>query len=196
MSIRGMQPYFTVNQRYTVLDRKPDYTGPRYYGKYRGIVVDNKDPQNAGQLLVRVPAVHGDYDCGWAMPCTPVYLGDNLGLYMIPNINDVVWVEFEQGIPNYPIWVGGYFSPGKAPYYQTADNKRIALRTRNFTIIIDDGAEGDAFVEITDGTGNYIQLDSTNNKVVLEAGPGDGAHIILDGQNQKVIIKGTTTQVF
>jgi hypothetical protein len=29
-----------------------------------------------------------------------------MGVYMVPPIGAAVWIEFEQGDPNYPVWVG------------------------------------------------------------------------------------------
>ena len=44
----------------------------RFYGKYRGIVVDNQDPSKLGRLKLRVPSVLGkDVVTGWATPCVP-----------------------------------------------------------------------------------------------------------------------------
>ncbi|MEH2002849.1 MAG: phage baseplate assembly protein V [Nostoc sp.] len=78
--------------------------GP-YYGKYRGTVVDNIDPKGEGRLLVEVPQVGGLPPSSWAMPCFPAS-GMQMGVYVIPPIRAGVWVEYEQGNPDYPIWVG------------------------------------------------------------------------------------------
>ena len=44
----------------------------RFYGKYRGLVVNNDDPKRLGRLRLRVPSVLGpDVVTGWAMPCVP-----------------------------------------------------------------------------------------------------------------------------
>jgi len=81
--------------------------GPRYYGKYRGMVINNIDPENVGRLLVEVPDVL-PLTSSWALPCMPV-TGIQCGIYAVPPIGARVWVEFEQGDPDYPIWVGGYW---------------------------------------------------------------------------------------
>jgi hypothetical protein len=80
----------------------------QYFGKYRGTVVDNVDPMHIGRLLVLVPDVSGDLPSSWAMPCLPL-AGINTGIHAVPIIGAGVWVEFEQGDPDYPIWVGGYW---------------------------------------------------------------------------------------
>ncbi len=80
----------------------------RYYGKYRGTVVNNVDPMQIGRLQVMVPDVSNVMLSSWAMPCVPV-AGINMGVFTLPLIGAGVWVEFEQGDPDYPIWVGGYW---------------------------------------------------------------------------------------
>lgn len=80
----------------------------RYHGKYRATVINNVDPKNIGRLQVKVPDVSNVALSSWAMPCVPLG-GIQMGMYMIPAINAGVWIEFEQGDPDYPIWVGYYW---------------------------------------------------------------------------------------
>ena len=77
----------------------------RFYGKYRGLVVQNLDPLGIGRLQAMVPEVLGEVPSGWALPCAP-YAGTGAGLYTVPPIGAGVWVEFERGDPSKPIWVG------------------------------------------------------------------------------------------
>lgn len=83
----------------------------RFYGKYRGFVVDNADPEKLGRLKVTVPSVLGlEVVTGWASPCTP-YGGDvNQGFLFIPENESGVWIEFEEGDLEFPIWVGSFWS--------------------------------------------------------------------------------------
>jgi len=80
----------------------------RYYGKYRGTVINNVDPMQIGRIQVMVPDVSNVMLSSWAMPCVPV-AGINMGMFTVPLIGAGVWVEFEQGDPDYPIWVGCYW---------------------------------------------------------------------------------------
>lgn len=80
----------------------------RYLGKYRGTVVNNVDPKQLGRLQVLVPDVTGVALSSWAMPCVPV-AGMQTGFFAVPIIGSGVWVEFEQGDPDYPIWVGCFW---------------------------------------------------------------------------------------
>jgi hypothetical protein len=84
---------------------------PRYYGKYRGTVMLNIDPEMQGRLLVQVPEVLGVGVSSWAMPCLPL-AGIQGGFFSIPPMQSGVWVEFEGGDADNPIWVGGYWGSG------------------------------------------------------------------------------------
>jgi uncharacterized protein involved in type VI secretion and phage assembly len=81
-----------------------------HYGKYRGIVADNDDPEQLGRVKVQVPSVLGEEVLGWALPCA-AYGGDgNVGALFVPEIGAGVWVEFEEGCLECPIWVGTFWS--------------------------------------------------------------------------------------
>lgn len=81
-------------------------TGP-YFGKYRGVVVNNVDPMQIGRIQAIVPDV-SPIPSSWAMPCLP-WAGINAGIYTVPPPGSGVWIEYERGDPDYPIWVGGYW---------------------------------------------------------------------------------------
>lgn len=80
----------------------------KYYGKYRGLVINNIDPEQRGRIQVQVSDVPTLFPPTWAMPCLPVG-GIQSGMFTMPPIGSGVWVEFEQGDPDYPVWVGCYW---------------------------------------------------------------------------------------
>ena len=93
----------------------PDDQGPdpevrrRFFGKYRGSVAESLDPMRQGRLIVLVPDVFGDLPSNWAMPCVPL-AGPKMGTSFVPPPKGSnVWVEFEQGNPQKPIWVGCFW---------------------------------------------------------------------------------------
>ena len=55
------------------------------YGKYRGTVVNNVDPEQIGRIQVTVPDVAGFLPGSWAMPCLPV-TGLNMGMFTVPTV--------------------------------------------------------------------------------------------------------------
>ena len=78
-----------------------------FFGKYRGSVTDNKDPLASGRVKVNVPYAMGDEE-DWAMPCFP-YAATLTGVFIVPPVGASVWVEFEGGNIDAPIWVGGFY---------------------------------------------------------------------------------------
>ncbi|MCB1964383.1 MAG: baseplate assembly protein [Rhodocyclaceae bacterium] len=80
----------------------------KFFGKYRGMVLNNIDPMQQGRLQVQVPDVAGLAPASWAMPCVPL-AGLQNGMMALPVIGSGVWVEFEQGNPDHPIWVGCFW---------------------------------------------------------------------------------------
>lgn len=80
----------------------------QFFGKYRGTVVSNVDPQNMGRLSVTVPDVSNIQTSTWAMPSAAL-AGNQSGLFAVPPVGSNVWVEFEQGDSDYPIWSGGFW---------------------------------------------------------------------------------------
>jgi uncharacterized protein involved in type VI secretion and phage assembly len=153
----------------------------RYYGKYRGMVINNVDPLQIGRLQIQVSDIGGLVPSSWAMPCFPL-TGKQMGAYMIPQIGAGVWVEFEQGNPDYPIWSGCWFgSAAELPALALAGNPaspNIVLQTAlQNTIVVSDlpGPTGGIMLKSTTGatiivndTGIYIQN-------------GKGASLIMAG---------------
>jgi len=80
-----------------------------FWGKYRGVVVNNIDPEQRGRIQVIVPAVTGETPSNWALPCVPV-AGISEGIFCVPPMKAAVWVEYEDGDSDKPIWVGGFWS--------------------------------------------------------------------------------------
>ena len=66
-------------------DEKPT----RYYGKFRGTVVNNVDPEQRGRIQAIVPDVQGLVPTTWALPCVPI-AGQQEGVYMVPQVGAAV----------------------------------------------------------------------------------------------------------
>jgi hypothetical protein len=108
-----------------------------YFGKYRGTVENPVDLKGVGRVQVSVPDVLGDGKLAWAMPCAP-YAGDGVGFFAIPPKGANVWVEFERGDPEYPIWSGCFWDIGQAPAAPTPLSIfKTILKTKKFTLEID-----------------------------------------------------------
>ena len=83
----------------------------KFYGKYRGVVLQNIDPERRGRIQVQVPDVSNLLPSSWALPCFP-FSGQQMGFFAVPQVGAGVWVEFEQGNPDYPIWSGCWYGLG------------------------------------------------------------------------------------
>lgn len=114
----------------------------QFFGKYRGIVENNIDPQMMGRVQVSCPAVLGDGSLSWAMPCAP-YAGNGVGMFFIPPNGANVWVEFEAGDPDYPIYAGGFWGLGEAPAVPGIPTTKM-IKTDGISLKLDDlpGAGG------------------------------------------------------
>jgi uncharacterized protein involved in type VI secretion and phage assembly len=135
----------------------------KYFGKYRGQVLDNVDPFKQGRIKAQVPSVPGT-DSTWCNPCVP-YAGKNVGFFFTPAIGANVWVEFEEGEKDKPIWSGGFWGSGEVP--GKADPKVKLIVTEFGTIAIDD-THGVGSVTIQNESGLQIIMDS--NKIELRNG--------------------------
>ncbi len=80
----------------------------QFFGKYRGTVVNNIDPMQIGRIQAIVPAVTTLIPSTWCLPCLPL-AGKLSGTYCVPQIGAGVWIEFEGGDPDYPIWTGCFW---------------------------------------------------------------------------------------
>lgn len=159
-----------------------------YYGKYRGTVIQNVDPEQRGRLQLMVPDVLGAIPSSWAEPCVPLAgpTGPPMGVYMVPPIGAGVWVEFEHGDPSYPIWVGCRWGaqsdiPMLAKAGNPADPNIVIQSLMQHTFMISDMPPSPA-------TGGIILKSATNAMIVVNdsgiyINNGKGASIMMVGPN-------------
>jgi uncharacterized protein involved in type VI secretion and phage assembly len=153
----------------------------RYYGKYRGVVLNNIDPLQIGRLQVQVPDVANLLPLTWAMPCVP-FAGKQMGWFAPPQIGAGVWVEFEQGNRDFPIWSGCWYgSAAEVPALALATPAVLSSVTMQTaaqnTFMISDlpGPTGGILLKTT--TGALIAI----NDVGITISNGKGATIVMTG---------------
>lgn len=124
----------------------------KYYGKYRAIVKDINDPERRGRIRVECPSVLGTYLSAWCEPCIP-YATDFAGDFYVPPVNEAIWVEFEEGDPNKPIWNGGWYRPNSSPLpmHESADKYRFIV----FKDTVMRFGDKEIIVELRDGDKSY-----------------------------------------
>ena len=88
----------------------------KFYGKYRGIVTAVDNSEGMWKIKASVPKLLGGYNTGWALPCLSFAFGNAKAGWTVTK-GDTVWIEFEGGDIDFPIWTGGWFKKGEAPSY-------------------------------------------------------------------------------
>jgi uncharacterized protein involved in type VI secretion and phage assembly len=153
-------------------------TDRTFYGKYRGIVTDNQDPLMMGRVRARVPDVMGDQESGWAMPCAP-FGGSNTGFFALPPSGAGVWIEFEHGDLEYPIWSGCWWGSAAEmpPVLLAPPYKKLMIVTEGGHSILLDDTPGVGGVTLETSTGQKIVLNATG----IEIDNGQGSSIKLTG---------------
>ncbi|HEY9754660.1 MAG TPA: phage baseplate assembly protein V [Oculatellaceae cyanobacterium] len=149
-----------------------------FYGKFRGIVTDNRDPLMIGRVRAKVPDVFGDLESGWAMPCAP-FGGNTTGFFAIPAEGAGVWIEFEHGDPDYPIWSGCWWGSAAElpPVLLTPPYKKMMIKTEGGNSILLDDTPGTEGITLETSGGQRIVINSTG----IEITNGQGASIKMTG---------------
>jgi hypothetical protein len=144
---------------------------PNYYGKYRGKVENNLDPMMLGRVQVSVPAVLGEGTLSWAMPCVP-YAGSGVGFFMIPPVDANVWVEFEGGDIDYPIWSGCFWGIGEVPATPAVPQMKV-IKLDSITLTLSElpGVGGVTLEVSPPSVGLPLKMTFDVNGIKLEAGP-------------------------
>ena len=153
----------------------------KHYGKYRGMVLNNVDPMQIGRLLVQVPDVAGLIPSTWAMPCFPV-TGKQMGMWSIPQIGTGVWVEYEQGDADYPIWTGCYYGtvaevPALALAGNPASPSIVLQTTMQNSMVISDLPGPTGGIMLKSATGATIIVNDTG----IYIQNGKGASLVMAG---------------
>lgn len=161
----------------------------KFYGKYRGTVVNNIDPLQIGRIQVSVPDVNL-IPGTWAMPCVPL-AGKQEGTFMTPQIGAGVWVEFERGDPDYPIWVGGFWgSMAEVPALALVPpaippGQNIAIQTTGqSTLLLSDSAP-------TPISGGIVLKSLTGAMIVVN----DSGIYIQNGKGASIFMVGPTVTI-
>lgn len=148
----------------------------QFFGKYRGVVVSVLDPERRGRIQAQVPAVYKEDISVWALPCLPM-VGLKSGLLALPQIGSMVWIEFEQGNPELPIWTGGFWESGMAPSVLVP--LQTLLQTAGGNSILIDDTPGKGGITLKTLTGDSLKLSPTG--VTLKTAVGDKVELTPTG---------------
>jgi uncharacterized protein involved in type VI secretion and phage assembly len=156
----------------------------KFYSKYRGVVTSIEDPLKKGRIRAHVPDVLGDHESGWAMPCAP-FGGKGMGFFALPTVNAGVWIEFEKGDPDYPIWTGCWWGSqsemasdlGDPPY------KKVLIKTAGGHSMLLDDTEGSGGITLKTSGGQKIIMN--DNTITIDNGKGASVKI-QNGSNATI----------
>ncbi len=157
--------------------------GKRFYGKFRGLVTDNHDPLMTGRIRASVPDVMGDGDSGWALPAAP-FGGSAAGFFALPSVGSGVWIEFEHGDPDFPIWSGSWWGAATdvPPDLLVPPYQKLLIQTAGGHSITIDDTPGVGGITLKTSTGQKISLSALG----IEISNGMGASIKLQGPSVSV----------
>jgi len=157
-----------------------------FYGKYRGTVLNNNDPMQMGRLQLQVPDVSNVQSSTWALPSAP-FAGSQCGFVSIPAVGASVWVEFEQGDSDYPVWSGGFWgSSSDVPSQATsapAGTQAIVLQSvGGHILMLSDQAGSSGGLLIKSSSGASIAINDQG----ITIDNGQGATISLQGSTVSI----------
>lgn len=152
----------------------------KFYGKYSGTVVDNADEQQRGRVKLVVPAVLGTSAPVWARPCLPY------GHFFVPEVGMPVWVEFEGGHTDYPIWVGIWWPSGATPAeaQTTPPTHRVIQSAAGHIVELSD-EDGSEKIVIRHGEDSFIALQPDGSVIVSNK---NGSNLFLNADGEEATL--------
>ncbi|NVM94825.1 phage baseplate assembly protein V [Arthrobacter wenxiniae] len=156
-----------------------------YFGKFRGTVVQNVDPQQMGRIQAIVPSATNVIPTTWAMPCVP-FTGRQSGVFVVPAIGSAVWIEYEQGDLDYPIWTGGFWgSAAEVPTIALAGNPLSP------SIVLQSGLGNSITISDLPGPAGGIQIKSAGGAAILVNETG----ITITNGAATIVLAGPTVTI-
>ena len=168
-----------------------EHVTTRFYGKHRGTVVNNIDPMQLGRIQAMVPDVSPSIS-SWALPCVPT-AGMGSGVFTVPTIGAAVWIEYEHGDPDYPIWTGGFWGsaaevPVMAHTVPPGLNGIVIQTQLGNSLVVSDtpGPTGGILIKTT--TGAMISVSD----IGITISNGKGATIAMTGPTTDINLGALT----
>lgn len=137
---------------HTILYRGLEHFG-KYYSSYRGYVVDNEDPDGLGRIKATIPTVtKGVTHSKWIYPKN-AFSGNGYGTQVLPMVGDLVWIEFEFGDTNFPLYSHAHFTKGEKPE-EFINHEVYGFKSPKGQVVIIDDRDNEVYVSLerADGT--------------------------------------------
>jgi uncharacterized protein involved in type VI secretion and phage assembly len=156
----------------------------RYFGKYRGVVTNNIDPMQLGRIQASVPDVNV-IPATWATACVPI-TGKGSGTWFVPQIGAAVWIEYEQGDPDHPIWTGCFWgTSSEVPSIAKAGNPAMP------SIVLQSGLMNSIVISDVPGIGGITLKIATGAQIVIN----DLGITISNGKGASISLTGPTVTI-
>lgn len=148
-----------------------DNMNSRFYGKYRGKVTNVDDEEGIGRIQAMVPAVFGETESPWALPALP-FAGPKHGLFILPEVDDGVWIEFEGGNPARPIWSGFWWSTEDEVPEPKTTKARVLTTSAGHQLVLDDDADEVRLLYTADPNGGDPkgEITMSSNGILIKFG--------------------------
>lgn len=152
-----------------------------YLSKYRGFVLNNEDEKTRGRLQVYIPAIHGKNKTSkkWCLP-SGMMAGIGNGWYWLPQKDDPVWIEFEGGNPEFPIWSYGWYKDGASP--EGSGPKKMVFQSVEGSRLEFDDDEKKVLLKRKDGQ----EIEITDSKINIGTAGGASEPVVLGDKNAGV----------
>jgi hypothetical protein len=158
----------------------------RYFGKYRGTVINNIDPEFRGRIQAMVPDVNAVIPGTYALPCLPVG-GHQMGMFTVPPIGAAVWIEFEGGDADYPIWSGCFYgSAAEVPALARIAPPALASVTIQTTL-----QNGMLISDMPGPTGGIMLKSTTGASIIVN----DTGIYIQNGKGASIVMVGPSVTI-
>jgi uncharacterized protein involved in type VI secretion and phage assembly len=172
-----------------LLERTARQQDTKYYGKYRGFVVDNKDPDKRGRVTLTVPSVLGEATSTWALPCLPYGGGSGFGFVAVPPVGSQVLVEFMEGDISTPLWTGTFWRTASEvpPEFTDGDEPTVkVMKTESGHLLTFEDKSGDEAIILQSAKQAKIEMDSKGSVLLTDA---KGSKVTLDADANTLTIE-------
>jgi type VI secretion system secreted protein VgrG len=128
------------------------------------IVVANEDPDGLGSLKIQMPWQQAKGETTPYVPMVHPHGGGEKGFYIIPEVGERVFVDFQGGNAEMPVVFGSMYHRNGKSGYVTPKNDMKVMRTRSGIKIVFNDAQGSLLIE--DSSGNKYFMDGKGNTFV------------------------------
>lgn len=164
-----------------------------YYGQYQAFVVENEDADNQGKLIIRVPGLGDTPNTRrLAYPKVPAggAKGAKFGFHYLPPVGSVVWVTFEAGRLDMPIWEGSWHLKDGLPDVWR-DNVQAGglVSPGGHEVFFFDDKDDQKTLRVKHSNGALIEIDNDGN---IRISNKDGQTVFVGLNAEEAAVLGDT----